>query len=141
MEQRISFFTIGVRNLEKMKNFYNKVFDWSPIKDSDGIVFYKLNGFIFSLFPVEELAEDISIPNDGHGFKQVSLAINMDSEASVDALYSELVAKGAIAVKQPEKVFWGGYRGYLSDIENNYWELAYNPFLKMDAKGNVQGHP
>src|SRR4030095_1827429 len=140
MDQRISFFTIGVRNLEMMKNFYNKVFGWSPIKDSDGIVFYKLNGFIFSLFPVDELAEDISIHNDGKGFKQVSLAINLDSEKSVDTLFNDLVSKGAISVKKPEKVLWGGYRGYISDIENNYWELAYNPYLKMDETGNVEGH-
>jgi hypothetical protein len=31
-------------------------------------------------------------------------------------------------LKSPEKVFWGGYRGYISDIEGNAIEIAYNPF-------------
>lgn len=140
MEPRISFLTLGVQDLSKMKEFYNRVFGWTPVKDSDGIVFYKLNGFIFALFPSDELAEDIGIPGSGAGFRKFSLAINFHSEEEVDTEFEKLVSNGAAALKKPEKVFWGGYRGYIADVEGNAWELAFNPFLKLNENNEVTGH-
>lgn len=140
MIQKISFITIGVDNLEKVKRFYIDKFGWKPLKDSDGIVFFKMNGFILGLFPNEELAEDAGVANDGKGFKRFALAINLRSEKEVDDMFSELEQKGVKIVKAPEKVHWGGYRGYVADVENNLWELAYNPFLEMDEEGNVSSH-
>ena len=140
MIQKLSFLTIGVQDLQLMKDFYQNTFGWTIMKDSDGIAFFKLNGFILGLFPAEELAEDIGIKQDGSGFKRMTMAINFESEAAVDAQFEELKSKGVDIVKPPEKVFWGGYRGYISDPENNYWELAYNPFLSMDESGNVMEH-
>ncbi|MDI3320492.1 VOC family protein [Pinibacter soli] len=140
MQQRLSFLTIGVNDLEQMKDFYIEKFGWTPMKDSDGIVFFKLNGFILSLFPATELAEDISIPQDGSGFKRITTAMNFSSEKEVDEVFAELEQKGVRIVKPPAKVFWGGYSGYVADIENNYWEFAYNPFMAMDENGNVREH-
>ena len=140
MDQRLSFITIGVQDLDKMRRFYNEVFGWTPLKSDEGIVFYKMSGFILAFFPAGELAADINIKLDGTGFKQFSMAINFGSEAEVDAVYRNLINNGAGPIRPPEKVFWGGYRGYISDPENNYWELAYNPFLKTDKSSNVTGH-
>ena len=86
-----------------------------------------------ALFPADELAEDIGIPQDGHGFKRITLAINFRSEKEVDEAADEMRKKGVKIVLQPERVFWGGYRGYIADPEDNYWELAYNPQLLPDA--------
>lgn len=138
--QRLSFLTIGVTDLQLVKQFYIDHFGWTPLKfDSDGVVFFKLNGFILSLFPLDELAKDAGIPNDAGnpGFKGMSLAYNLDSEKAVDDLVASLRTKGVRIVKAPEKVFWGGYSAYIADVENNLWEIAYNPFMEMDEKGNV----
>src|ERR1700709_47768 len=70
MEQRLNFITIGAADLNKLKQFYIDKFKWPPLKDSDGIVFFKLNGFILSLFPANELAADAGVPGDGAGFKK-----------------------------------------------------------------------
>jgi predicted enzyme related to lactoylglutathione lyase len=140
LDQRITFFTIGVDNLEKVKQFYIDVFGWKPMKDDNGIVFFKLNGFILSLFPNNELAKDAGVKNDGKGFKRSSLAINFNSEKEVDKIFKSLKEKGVKILKPPQKVFWGGYHCYIADVENNLWEIAYNPFLKMDKKGNVGSH-
>ncbi len=140
MDQRISFITLGVNNLGKMRTFYTNIFGWTPIKDSDGIVFYRMNGFILALFPSDELAADIGVSNGGNGFRHFSLAINFHSETEVDKVYNHLVKNGAGSLKKPEKVFWGGYRGYISDVEGNAWELAYNPFLQLDNNNDVSGH-
>jgi catechol 2,3-dioxygenase-like lactoylglutathione lyase family enzyme len=140
MKQALNFLTIGVTDLDKMKNFYVEKFNWKTLKDSDGIVFFKLNGFILGLFPAEELAEDIGIKNDGEGFKRFALAINCRSEKEVDSMFEDLKQKGVKIIKQPGKVFWGGYSGYIADVEDNYWEIAYNPFLELDAVGSVVTH-
>ncbi|MDH7460887.1 VOC family protein [Chitinophagaceae bacterium 26-R-25] len=132
MQQRLSFLTIGVNDLEQMKNFYIEKFGWQPMKDDGGIVFFKLNGFILSLFPANELAEDIGIPQDGSGFKRVTMAINFPSEKEIDDVFADLEQKGVRIVKQPSKVFWGGYSGYVADIENNYWEFAFKPFVEFE---------
>lgn len=140
MEQRISFITIGVHNLETMKTWYARVFGWTPIKDCDGICFFRLNGCIFGLYPADELAADIGINQDGTGFKRFTLAINLLSKDDVDDRFAELRKAGARVILEPEEVFWGGYRGYIADPEDNYWELAYNPFLTLDDSGNVITH-
>lgn len=140
IDQRISFVTIGVDDLEKAKRFYIEKFGWKPMKDSDGIVFFKMNGSVFGLFPNHELAEDAGVANDGKGFKRFTMAINLKSEQEVDKVMDELAQKGVKIVKSAEKVFWGGYRGYVADAENNLWEFAYNPFLEMDEEGNVKIH-
>ena len=138
MEQRISFITIGVNDLDKVKEFYIEKFGWTPMHDADGIVFFKHNGFIFSLYPNHELAEDATVPfKEQSGSKGFALAQLLRSEAEVDALVADLASKGVKVVKQPQKVFWGGYSSYVEDIEGNLWEIAYNPFMPLDEAGNV----
>jgi catechol 2,3-dioxygenase-like lactoylglutathione lyase family enzyme len=140
MEQRLSFITIGCADLDKLKQFYIDKFKWAPLKDSDGIVFFKLNGFILSLFPTNELAADARVPGYGNGFKKFTLAINYKSEKEVDEVFKTLQGRGVKVIKAPQKASWGGYSGYVADIEGNLWEIAFNPFLEMDDKGNVLTH-
>lgn len=137
MKQTISFITLGVNDLVKMKEFYMNCFEWKAIKDDEGIVFFKMNSFILALFPSVELADDIGIGLTGSGFKRMSLAINFNSEKEVDEQCRILRDKGVAIIKPPAKVFWGGYHCYIADPENNYWELAYNPFIELDAAGGI----
>jgi len=37
MEQRLSFITIGAKDLAKLKQFYIEKFNWKPIKDDQGL--------------------------------------------------------------------------------------------------------
>ena len=140
MKQLLHFLTLGVHDLDKMKTWYKQKFGWETIKDENGIAFFKLNGFIFALFPADELAKDIGVPGDGNGFKKFSMAINYNSEKEVDNAIAALKKLEVRIIKEPQRVFWGGYHAYIADPEDNYWELAYNPFLKLDKDGNVQSH-
>jgi predicted enzyme related to lactoylglutathione lyase len=38
MEQRLSFITIGAKDIHKLKQFYIEKFGWSPLKDNGGIM-------------------------------------------------------------------------------------------------------
>ena len=140
MKPILGFLTLGVNDLDNMKQFYKEKFGWTPMKDSDGIVFFKLNGFMLGLFSSHELANDIGTASEGKGFKNLTMAINFTSEGEVDHAVAELRLKGVRIVKEPTKISWGGYHSYIADPEDNYWELAYNPFLIFDKEGNVDKH-
>lgn len=130
MKQTLTLLTLGVNDFPAMKTWYKEKFGWTPFQEGEGIIFFRLaGGTALSLFAANELAEDVSVPQDGIGFKRFTLAINFRSEQEVDQATEGLRAKGVRIVREPEKVFWGGYRGYIADPEDNYWELAYNPEL------------
>ena len=93
---------------------------------------------MLSLFPGKELAHDAQVSAKGNGFRSFSLAYNVRSEKEVDNLIAELRSKGVPILKELQKVFWGGYSSYAADPDGNLWEVAYNPFLTMNTKGNVQ---
>jgi catechol 2,3-dioxygenase-like lactoylglutathione lyase family enzyme len=138
MQPRVTLITLGVSDLKKSRAFYEKAFGWKPLPASDdNIVFFQLNGLQFALFPDHALAEDAGISEKGTGFKKFSLAHNLRSEKEVDDLITELESKGVTIVKRPQKVFWGGYSSYVSDPDGNLWEIAFNPFMKLDDNGNV----
>ncbi|GGD14203.1 VOC family protein [Hyunsoonleella pacifica] len=138
MEQRLTIVGLGVSDLKKATTFYEEKFGWEKADSStDTITFLQLNGILLSLYPREKLAEDAQVPHGGNGFKGFTLAHNLRSKTEVDQLFSELEQKGVTIVKQPEEVFWGGYSGYVSDLDDNLWEIAFNPFLPLDEKGNT----
>jgi uncharacterized protein len=138
MEQRVTLITLGVSDLKRSRDFYENKFGWNALESSnENIVFFQLNGLQFALFPDHALAEDAGVPPEGKGFKKFSLAHNLRSEKAVDDLIAHLQSKGVTIVKPPQKVFWGGYSSYVSDPDGNLWEIAYNPFMTLDEKGNV----
>ncbi|MBP9211408.1 MAG: VOC family protein [Bacteroidetes bacterium] len=140
MEQRLTFITLGVNDLEVSRKFYEGLFGWKPEANSSGdVVFFRLNGIVLSLFPREELAKDAGVPSKGSGFRPFSLAHNVRSEQEVDALIAILRSKGVTVLKEPQKAFWGGYTAYISDPDGNLWEIAYNPYMPLDRAGNVSG--
>lgn len=139
MESRITLVTLGVSDLKKSKNFYEQVFGWKPTAASnDSVVFFQLNGIVLSLFGSDALADDANVSSEGSGFRKFSLAHNVRSEKEVDELIAAVRSRGARVVKDPQKVFWGGYSAYIEDPDGILWEVAFNPFLELDEKGNVK---
>ncbi|MGZ7023244.1 MAG: VOC family protein, partial [Ilumatobacteraceae bacterium] len=74
----------------------------------------------------------------GNGFSGITLAINLESEAEVDRVAGEWVACGGSLVKQPHRAFWGGYSGYVADLDGHLWELAHNPGFALAADGSMK---
>ncbi|MBE7436868.1 MAG: VOC family protein [Spirochaetales bacterium] len=140
MEQRISFITLGVQNLQRARDFYVDVLGWKPMKDDQGVVFFLCQGIVLGLFPSQELALDMGQDFRACHFRPFSLACNLRSEAEVDAFFQDLKSKNVRILKEPQRVFWGGYHGYFADSEGNAWEVAYNPFVKMDDEGRLLLH-
>jgi hypothetical protein len=128
MQPRISLITLGVKDLARSIEFYEKGLGLPRMESPPTVAFFTLNGTWLGLYGREALAEDAQISPEGNGFRGVALAHNLTSEAQVDKLYQEVLSAGATPVKQPQKAFWGGYSGYFADPDGHLWEVAYNPF-------------
>ncbi len=140
MEQRLTLITLGVSDLESSTEFYAEKFGWEKAESSnENITFLQLNGVMLSLFEREELAKDIGVESTGEGFGGFTLSYNARSEEEVDILIEELRSRGVEIVKEPQKVFWGGYSSYIADPDGYLWEIAFNPYMELDKKGNVNG--
>ena len=139
MQQRLSIITLGVKDVKAATEFYENKFGWSKLPSSnEHITFMQLNGILLALFQINELAKDATVDSDGNGFKGFTLAYNTRSEKEVDDIIAELAKKGVKIVKQPAKVFWGGYSSYVADLDGHLWEIAYNPNLEIDTQGNIK---
>lgn len=138
MNQQLHIVTLGVSDLKRSVEFYSKTLGWKTSSASnEGIAFFQAGGIVLALFPWEELAKDAVISPEGSGFAGFTLAYNAQSEAEVDEIIADLKAKGVTIVKEPQKVFWGGYSSYFADPDDNRWEVAYNPFFAFDESGNL----
>jgi len=138
MEQRVSIITLGVRNLERSKSFYERLGWRRGMTKSEGIAFFQAGRIALALFPREELARDANITDDGQGFRGFSLAYNTRQREEVDAVIAEAEAAGATVLKSAEEAFWGGYSGYFADPDGFVWEVAWNPFFEIAADGGIR---
>ncbi len=130
MKPRISMITPGVRDLAASIRFYEQGLGLPRLEmEGADVAFFSLNGTWLSLYGRNALAEDAQVSPEGHGFAGFTLAHNVHSDAEVDAVVAQAVQAGATLVKQPQKVFWGGYSGYFQDPDGHLWEVAHNPFL------------
>ncbi|MEL6965748.1 MAG: VOC family protein [Pseudomonadota bacterium] len=132
----VSIITLGVDNLDRATAFYAGL-GWANTKASTPTVtFFQGHSVVLGLYARDALAEDmgVDLANAAHpaGFRGMSLALNLPSEAAVDAFFNHALACGATPIKRPQNVFWGGYSGYFADPDGHAWEIAYNPFFAGD---------
>lgn len=147
--QRLSLVTLGVADVARSSAFYEALGWRRSSVSQDTITFFSMEGSVLALFGHDALAADAELadadladpePADAGraGFRGVSLAINCADRDEVDAVHAAWVAAGAVPVKAPEPVFWGGYSGYVADPDGHLWEIAHNPYSPNDADGRMQ---
>jgi uncharacterized protein len=138
MEQRVSIITLGVADLKRSREFYERLGWRRSMAKADGIVFFQAGGMALALFPRDELAKDANVPPEGNGFPGISLAFNTRNRAEVSSLLDAAQTAGAKLVKPAEEAVWGGYSGYFSDPDGFLWEIAWNPFFAVAEDGSIR---
>ena len=136
MEQRVSLITLGVRDLERARGFYEALGWKSGAAPADDVVFFQAGGMIVALWGREQLTEDTAVEDNG-GWGGVTLAYNTRSPAEVDEVLAEAEAAGATIARPGAETFWGGYSGVFVDPEGHAWEVAHNPHWTVAADGSV----
>lgn len=138
MEQRVSIITLGVADLMRSREFYERLGWRRSMAQAEGVVFFQAGGMALALYPRHELAKDANVAAHGDGFKGVSLAYNARNRAEVDSVLKEAEAAGAKIVKPAQEAFWGGYSGYFSDPDGFLWEVAWNPSFAIAEDGSIR---
>jgi catechol 2,3-dioxygenase-like lactoylglutathione lyase family enzyme len=127
MEPRLSFVTLGVKDLERATRFYEEVLRLPRRPAPPTVSFFELGRTWLALYPRDLLAADAGVPAEGSGFAGFALAHNVRSPEEVDRLLAEAAAGGGRVVKPGQRSDWGGYTGYFADPEGFLWEVAWNP--------------
>jgi uncharacterized protein len=140
----ISLVTLGVADIAAAKLFFERLGWRDTAKSQSEVAFLQGHNIVLGLFGRSSLAEDAGVEDRPAGFAGIALAVNLPSEQAVDDYFRRALEAGATALKQPHKVFWGGYSGYFADLDGHIWELAHNPFFHMDENGKLdlsdEGH-
>ncbi len=134
---RVTYVTLGVRDLAAQRRFYEAL-GWQATAASDeNYVQMRTAGAVLALFPIAALAEDAHLPaiTGASPPAAITLAANVDRKEDVDAAGPLIEAAGGRLLKSAEDTFWGGRHAYFADPEGNLWEVAWNPYLELDARG------
>lgn len=137
MEQRISIVTLGVSDLIRSREFYERLGWRRASAKTEGIVFFQAGGMALALYPRGELAKDASVAADCQGFGGITLAYNARNRTEVDSVLAEAERAGAKILKPAQEAFWGGYSGYFADPDGFLWEVAWNPFFPISDDGAI----
>jgi uncharacterized protein len=140
VEQRLSLVTLGVRDLERARRFYEALGWKSGAAPADDVVFFQTGCMIVALWGREQLAEDTLVEDSG-GWGGITLAYNARSPAEVDSVLAEAEAAGATIPRRGAETFWGGYSGIFVDPEGHPWEVAHNPNWTIRDDGSVSLNP
>jgi predicted lactoylglutathione lyase len=136
MEQRISLVTLGVSDLQRSKQFYQRL-GWHG-QEVQATVFFQTGGIGVILWHQDQLADDAGVPpRTGSGFRGVTLAHNVRTKEEVDAITTAADEAGATITRAPADTFYGGYAAYFADPDGHAWEIAYNPGFPIGDDGSI----
>jgi predicted lactoylglutathione lyase len=136
MEQRLSLVTLGVRDLDRARSFYEALGWTTGAAPDDDVVFFQAGGMIVALWGRDQLTEDSEVDDSG-GWGGITLAYNTRSPQEVDSVIEEARKAGAKIGREPAETFWGGYSAIFIDPEGHPWEVAHNPRWTIADDGSV----
>ncbi len=128
MEQRVSFITLAVADLDRTRAFYVDGLGWEPERFGPGEVLMIRVGekLILSLWSEPGFEAEVGPIRRGDGLAPITLAHNVVTEAEVDQILQQAASLGA-ETSSGERRDWGGYTGYFADPDGFRWEIAVNP--------------
>ncbi len=128
MDQRISFVTLAVADLDRTGAFYVDGLGWTPELFVPGEVLMIRAGetLVLSLWSETGFEAEVGPIRRGAGLVPFTLAHNVATRAEVDEILDLAGSLGA-EVSRAERRDWGGYTGYFADPDGFRWEIAVNP--------------
>jgi predicted lactoylglutathione lyase len=130
MDQRISFVTLAVADLDRTRAFYVDGLGWEPALDvpDDVLMFRVGEHVVLSLWVEPHFEEEVGTPiRRGSGVAPITIAHNVPTREEVDEVLDTARRAGAHPVSAGVDREWGGYTGYFGDPDGFRWEIAWNP--------------
>lgn len=123
----LGYLNMFARDIQKMADFYAKLFQFEEIRESRSPIFRGLRtakanlGFnahdAYALLNLEKSA--------GHSGVKTFPTFDVDSAAEVERLTPIAVANGAVLRKAPFKTYYGWYQSVLLDPEGNAFRINF----------------
>ena len=128
MEQRVSFITLAVADLDRTKAFYVDGLGWTPeLFVPDEVLMIRVGDkAILSLWSEQGFEAEVGPIRRGEGIVPITLSHNVATEPEVDDIL-QLAASLGVQASSAEHREWGGYTGYFADPDGFRWEIATNP--------------
>ena len=95
MEQRMNIVTLGVSDLKRSREFYERLGWRRSMAKSNDIVFFQMGGMALGLYPSDELAKDATVSEQGDGFRRFTLAYCARTREEVKTILEEAQKAGA----------------------------------------------
>ena len=129
MDQRVSFITLVVTDMEATRRVYVDGLGWEPELHQTGevLMFRVAEKVVLSLWAEAFFAEEVGHAPARGGVPPITLAHNLATKQGVDTVLEQAAAAGATQVGEAVDREWGGYTGYFADPDGFRWEVAYNP--------------
>ena len=129
MDQRVSFITLVVTDLEATRAFYVAGLAWEPVVDVPGevLMFRVAEKVVLSLWVESGFVAEVGHAPARGGVPPITLAHNLATTQGVDTVLEQARVAGATEVGDAVERDWGGYTGYFADPDGFRWEVAYNP--------------
>ncbi|MDQ3176251.1 MAG: VOC family protein [Actinomycetota bacterium] len=129
MDQRISFLSLAVADLERSRAFYLDGLGWTAAFEEPGDVVMIRTGdkLVLSLWDRGHFEAEVGTVVTGDGVPPITIAHNVATKPEVDAVLDTARRAGADPVHDAVEREWGGYTGYFADPDGYRWEIAYNP--------------
>ncbi len=127
MEPTINIITLGVKNIESSKQFYEQLGFKTSSATNEHIVVFKTKGVVLCLYPADLLAKDAGVNPKQSTFHGITLAYNVAKKEDVAPILAHAASAGGKIIKEAQDVFWGGHSGYFADPDGHLWEVAWNP--------------
>ncbi len=137
MKTGVSLITLGVRNIVKSREFYEKI-GWKAATESveGGVTFFQANGFVLGLYPQDALSADMGAPDAAPVPGGMSLGHNYASVEAMRAGLDAFLAAGGTLRRAPFDAPWGTI-SYAADPDGHVWEFAHVPGFEPDALGGL----
>ena len=127
MNAHVSSILLGVRDMDRSKQFYTEGLGWKIQHDYRVSVFFVQNGgSIIGFYGRDGLASSVGASPEGSGFSGLVLNYVVRSEARVDEIMAEAKKAGAAILKPAATLQWGGYGGSFADPDGYIWNVGYS---------------
>jgi predicted enzyme related to lactoylglutathione lyase len=135
MKPHASVLTLGARDMNKVKKFYNEGLGWPVHHESPGYwLSFSLNNqaLEFAFTPWQALAQDAGSSAEGSGFRGVTLSYVVQSDKRVDEVLEQAQRAGG-TISRPTQNTHGYYSGYFTDPEGYHWKVVTGPGMQAFA--------
>ena len=135
---RLNILTLGVRELPKVRAFYEAL-GWESRSEGEEFARFQTGGATLALFSLDLLAGEANMqPSESTGrLLGFTCAVLVEEEAMIDEAIEKVREAGGRMLAEPVAREWGGRSGYFADPEGNVWELAWMPDATFDDRGGL----